>query len=338
MEQYEWSQTVPPMKLPFRHLFKRKRLLVFALITAAFSICFLLNNAWTYDGPHIANFSSFQNLNNHAHSSTCSKKASRRGPHQRVISFSFFGRIKSRRGYFEGIEINANLIRELYPNWIMRLYHDIRKGRLNTTLDRLELSYGETLDLCFVGNIPGYGNLIGSPQTMWRFLTLTDPLVDISLFRDLDSNLNDREVLAVREWLEMTYPLHVMRDNPFHSMPILAGMWGARLDLGHRYLWKNVTDQMMAANAKALYIGEDQEALKQFVWPLAEIKGFLLQHDSYFCGNKVYKLAGDSRPFPSCRDAKRGLNFIGSRRRVDRTPMLKECPELCRLKSECLYC
>jgi hypothetical protein len=59
-------------------------------------------------------------------------------------------------------------------------------------------------------------------KMMWRFLTLSDPLVDVTLIRDLDSNLSDREVEAVTEWLESSAGLHVMRDNAFHQMPILG--------------------------------------------------------------------------------------------------------------------
>jgi len=56
----------------------------------------------------------------------------------------------------------------------------------------------------------------------WRFLPLSDPLVDLVIVRDLDSNLGEREALAVSEWINSSSPLHVMRDNPFHSLPILG--------------------------------------------------------------------------------------------------------------------
>jgi hypothetical protein len=68
---------------------------------------------------------------------------------------------------------------------------------------------------------------------MWRFLTLSDPLVDVTLIRDLDSNLSNREVEAVTEWLESSADLHVMRDNSYHQMPIL----GVSIQLKHKILW-----------------------------------------------------------------------------------------------------
>jgi len=48
-----------------------------------------------------------------------------------------------------------------YPNWVMRVYHDITDGSMNETLKNLEERFGNVLDLCFTGNLPGYGNLIG---------------------------------------------------------------------------------------------------------------------------------------------------------------------------------
>ena len=141
---------------------------------------------------------------------------------------------------------------KLYPDWVMRVYHDITDGSMNSTLDSLQSRFGHILDFCFVGNLPGYGNIrglmdyylnyqsqsdskynfiTGMHKMMWRFLTLSDPLVDVTLIRDLDSNLSVREVEAVTEWLKSSAGLHVMRDHVFHQMPILgAGIFSKKLN------------------------------------------------------------------------------------------------------------
>ena len=36
------------------------------------------------------------------------------------MSFSFWGKLES--GYFRGVVDNLDLMRSLYPNWVMRLY------------------------------------------------------------------------------------------------------------------------------------------------------------------------------------------------------------------------
>ena len=47
------------------------------------------------------------------------------------------------------------------------------------------------------------------------------------------------------EWLSTSLPFHVMRDHPLHQVEIMGGMWGARLNLGHRKLFSNLTKLMM---------------------------------------------------------------------------------------------
>ena len=53
-------------------------------------------------------------------------------------------------------------------------------------------------------------------KRIWRFLPLMDPLVDQFIARDIDSEINDREVAAVNQWLNSNYTFHVMRDHQGH--------------------------------------------------------------------------------------------------------------------------
>ena len=59
---------------------------------------------------------------------------------------------------------------------------------------------------------------------------VTDLTVDTVLVRDLDSNISPREVAAVQEFLQSPKEFHIMRDHPHHGTPILAGMWGIKLE------------------------------------------------------------------------------------------------------------
>ena len=43
------------------------------------------------------------------------------------------------------------------------------------------------------------------------------------LSRDVDSNISEREVAAVKQWLNSDASFHVMRDHPQHGVFILAG-------------------------------------------------------------------------------------------------------------------
>ena len=84
--------------------------------------------------------------------------------------------------------------------------------------------YPEEFNLCDVDNIPRFGNLSNIFPMNWRFLTTLDPQVDVALSRDLDSPAIQCAMDAVNEFLNSSKLVHVMRDNPYHNVPILRGM------------------------------------------------------------------------------------------------------------------
>ena len=156
------------------------------------------------------------------------------------------------------------------------------------------------LDTCPVDSLPRYGDLSKIFGMVWRFLPLLDPLVDAVASRDLDSRLTAREAAAVTQWLEESgLPFHVMRDHPMHGTEILGGMWGARLDTGHRDQLRGAMERLLASvsshtrhtsslilssvqdSAQGWRKGQDQTLLTKFVWP--EVKEVSCVHDSYLC-------------------------------------------------------
>jgi hypothetical protein len=57
------------------------------------------------------------------------------------------------------------------------------------------------------------------------------PIQVTTLFpRDLDSSVSKREEAALREFLSSeTAHVHIMRDNPAHTVAMLGGAWGAKM-------------------------------------------------------------------------------------------------------------
>ena len=51
----------------------------------------------------------------------CSPASERRGAGQKVVSFSFYGPLLGGK-YWDGIRVNLDLITDLYPGWVLRLY------------------------------------------------------------------------------------------------------------------------------------------------------------------------------------------------------------------------
>ncbi len=137
----------------------------------------------------------------------------------------------------------------------------------------------------------------------WRFEPICDPQVEITLIRDCDSRVNPREAAAVEEWLASGTRLHTMRDHYEHIVPILGGMWGCRHwpEFGQLLNFWPVSGAM----------GNDQEFLKQKVWPLVKDDN-CVQHDRYTVDTEVYTPSGlfvykpveffggcNLRPFPA---------------------------------------
>ena len=62
-----------------------------------------------------------------------------------------------------------------------------------------------------------------SRKVLDAFAHSPHPQVDLFMSRDLDSVPTQREADAVEEWLRSGKTLHVMRDHPSHTFPMLGG-------------------------------------------------------------------------------------------------------------------
>jgi hypothetical protein len=171
----------------------------------------------------------------------CSANSSTRGAHQKVITYSLFATEN-----YENLPVSNrydSLLRkiliaaeQLYPGWIVRIYHNFHNENdpeniVSQELCELNCQFNH-LDLCsvteMIENIPALtpidaALLGGLNGRMFRFLVMLDPNVDVFISRDSDSVILQREVDAVEEWLRSNYTFHVMRDHPFHYAAILAG-------------------------------------------------------------------------------------------------------------------
>ena len=197
--------------------------------------------------------------------------------------------------------------------FVLRLYHSTAPGdplwsRLCSLACQTDL-----LDLCDVKTVP---RPVGANQTsdlfpmLWRFLPTLDPQVSVVMSRDLDSRLTEREAAAVREWLESDRSLHAMRDHPFHTVPIMGGGWGAKLDTqtrrdNWRLTWDNMlTDARLYSGSDKK--GPDQDLLHRYVWNRWG-RADSLQHDSYTCS----RFPG-STGWPTQRINTTDHNFFGA--------------------------
>jgi len=196
---------------------------------------------------------------------------------KKLISFSLWG---SNPVYNIGAIRNAELAKEIYPDWVCRFYYG--KSTLEETIQKLkDFDNVELIDMGVDGDWTGM---------FWRFYPASDSDVDIVIVRDCDSRLNMREKYAVDEWINSNKGFHIMRDHPAHGTEILGGMWGAKKGV------VNNMKQLIDDYIKGDFWQVDQNFLREQIYPL--VKFDTTVHDEYF----------EINPFPKMREDK---TFVG---------------------------
>ena len=186
----------------------------------------------------------------------------------KIISFSLWGKDNK---YIYGAVDNAFVAKEMYPDWKCRFYID--KTIPQFIIDEL---IGLETDIIVVGENDGWGGLF------WRYFPIDDPDVDIVIFRDTDSRLDNKEVAAVNEWLKSGKTFHTIHDHQNHyDVPIMGGMWGFSKQNGIKLDIKNKIKLWQNSHKNQYYT--DQYFLKDIVWSIAkdDIVTHSIRHNNY---------------------------------------------------------
>ena len=177
--------------------------------------------------------------------------------------------------YTTGALRNAELIKDYFPGWKLRVYVE-----LPSDSPVHELVPNDVLDK--LTNLGTELNFVDPKETkiapmMWRFMVVDDMSVDRFIIRDSDSRLSARDAATVAAWVKSGKPLHCVRDHPSHSMAALSGgMWGG-VPSSIRNLMRRPFKQLMYG-FKSGY-GEDMNFLNSIVWPRLK--------DSFYCSDSV---------------------------------------------------
>ena len=179
---------------------------------------------------------------------------------KRVISFSLYG---SNPKYTQGAVRNAELVGTYFPGWVCRFYVAEVPEHI---LSRLKALGSEVYPMS------NYGNMLS------RFLVAADPTVDRYIIRDTDSRLNQRDRLAVEEWIDSGMKIHSIRDHINHCHPLMGGMWGGVKDAipGFEAKVRNLLKSPLAKEYMT-----DMHFLRNIIWPGVQKMAF--QHDIYCC-------------------------------------------------------
>jgi len=138
----------------------------------------------------------------------------------KIIAFSLFG---SDPKYSKDLINVAKTVKKLYPDWVMRVYHEKTidpkmKCLMECLKDDNTGEYLGNIDMCDITAIP-YKDLDSSwsasymHATKWRFLPIGDSFVEAFMSRDSDSMIMEREVNSVNVWLNSIKSGHIMRGR-----------------------------------------------------------------------------------------------------------------------------
>lgn len=195
----------------------------------------------------------------------------------KLITFSLWG-IDFK--YLKGALRNAELAKEIYPDWICRFY----VGKSVPYPYILQL---KSFDNVQVVEREEYGDWRGM---FWRFLPASEEGIEAMISRDTDSRLTLREKAAVDAWMASEKGFHIMRDHPWHKFPVLGGMWGVKSGV------LPDMENMIENFAQQDKYGTDYEFFAQEVMPI--IQNDVMVHDEFFSNS----------PFPTPRE---GCEFVG---------------------------
>jgi hypothetical protein len=194
-----------------------------------------------------------------------------------LVSFSLWGDAPR---YVQGAIRNAEVAPGIYPGWTCRFYCGASVP--GSALDRLA-----TFPHVRLVRRAEPGDWT---SMFWRFEAAADPNAEAIVFRDTDSRLSPRERAAVDSWLASGADAHVMRDHPYHNVPMLGGLWGVRGGI------LAGIEADIAGYVRRNYWQIDQEFLAAVIAP--RLRSGWIEHDEYFA----------HRPFPTAR---RGREFVG---------------------------
>lgn len=206
---------------------------------------------------------------------------------KKIVSFSLWGILPK---YNIGAIKNADLAFQYYPEFEYWFYIHVETVPDNI-IKQLEAKSNVKIIL-------KTGNLKICKPMMWRFEAIDDPDVEIMICRDTDSRISLREKIAVDEWIESKKIFHIMRDHPYHTDKILAGMFGTR-KIPKIPEWKKLIDN---CNGNSSY-GCDQTFLATYIYPHIKKPNISIIHASF---NKHEKHA-KSFVLPFNND----YNFVG---------------------------
>lgn len=168
----------------------------------------------------------------------------------KYISFSLFG---TDLKYYIGAEKNVLINNQLLPDWETIIYYHPNNFK-GEYLKKLKDKGAIMVD---VSNVTIGGRPSEEFPFFWRFLSFLNN--GMTLSRDLDSRLSNREVEYIRQWEKSREDYFIIRDHPWHS-PYPSGLFGVSRKIEE---FESHFNEYISSNE--LVWGTDQDILEKYM-------------------------------------------------------------------------
>jgi hypothetical protein len=171
----------------------------------------------------------------------------------------------------------------LYPEWITHFYvHRSLNEKLSDFFYELAKVLPKTLHMEV--NLPDHR----CSAMLWRmcplFVIFPEPTTHV-ICRDADAITTYREAQAVQEWVDSGLGFHGITDDPAHTIPMMGGMTGFRVDHFKQTFPEYDTFEKLVSGVNLTNHGSDQNLLMQRIYPKA--KGNMMGHFFQGCKEQV---------------------------------------------------
>lgn len=170
-----------------------------------------------------------------------------------AIAYGLWGQCPK---YIAGAIVNAWLVRQVYPEWEMHLWHD----------DTISKECLESLAMMGCKLHPKDPEI---PNMYFQRMLVHDlPDVTRYIVRDCDSRLMMRERQCVDEWIKSGTLLHTIHDHPYHisGLHIMGGLFGMFREADQPGFSMKAL-MLQSPLAQESKWNSDQIFLDQTIWP-----------------------------------------------------------------------
>lgn len=166
-------------------------------------------------------------------------------------------------------------------------------GTTDLYADEIKRFFNSFLDDIHIKVYPA--NMYTGCEMILRLLVAETVDAEFYFIKDADSIVTPRELYVMNHWMHLSKEnFMIIRDNPVHISPIMAGMFGFRRSVSH-VLLNSCRSHFTGSGKKGNY-GVDQRWLAEEIYPLTQKDANVYTSYFYFSHEKVISMSRELNP------------------------------------------